>query len=80
MAQRDSVVAATYDHERTRHTDGTSQRVQLPLLPRTLMTHDNGSTLPVKTTGFPRFSSMNDMADDAYAIVSVPMMTTNAST
>ena len=44
------------------------------------MTHDNGSTLPVKTTGFPRFSSMNDMADDAYAIVSVPMMTTNAST
>ncbi len=38
----------------------------------TLMMDDKGSTEPVNMTGFPRFSSIKDNADEAYAIVSVP--------
>ena len=38
-----------------------------------------GIWLPVKTTGFARFSSMKLMADAVYDMVSVPCSTTNPS-
>jgi len=44
-----------------------------------LYASQSGICDPVTMTGLPRFSSMNASADATYAIVSVPVTTTNPS-
>jgi hypothetical protein len=66
------------------HTSGTLRNPAMTTLTMTLRCaslkrSDSGSIEPVTITGFPRDSSMNESADAAYAIVSVPITTTKPS-
>ena len=57
-----------------------AMRRELMILSRpSLRICPSGICEPVKITGFDRFSSINEIADAEYAIVSVPWSTTKPS-